>query len=84
MSETTVTPEPHEKLSVFLGDWHAAGTSYGEERQTPDDPHTDATPWSSINSAARSNSWAFASQPAVAVGLLGDASGDLSAPGVLE
>lgn len=51
MSETTTNPEPHERLAVFLGDWHAEGTSYGGEDQSPDNPHAGATPWSSNHSA---------------------------------
>ena len=51
MSETTNDPERHKELSVFLGDWHAAGTSYGGEEQSSDDPHAGATPWRSIHSA---------------------------------
>lgn len=51
MSETTTNPEPQDRLAVFLGDWHAEGTSYGGEDQSPDNPHAGATPWSSIHSA---------------------------------
>ena len=51
MSETTTDPQPHRKLSVFLGDWHAAGTSYGGEQQSADNPHAGATPWTSVHSA---------------------------------
>ncbi len=41
----------HRKLAVFLGDWHAEGTSHGGEEQSPDNPHAGATPWTSIHSA---------------------------------
>lgn len=51
MSETTTNPEPQDRLAVFLGDWHAEGTSYGGEDQSPDNLHAGATPWSSIHSA---------------------------------
>lgn len=52
MSETTASePEPHEKLVVFLGDWHAQGTSYGGPDQTSTNPHAGATSWNSIHSA---------------------------------
>ncbi len=52
MSEATaVKPQPHEKLGIFLGDWHAVGTSYGGDQQSSDTPHAGATPWSSIHSA---------------------------------
>jgi len=44
-------PGPHEELAVFLGDWHAEGTTYGGPEQSPDAPHTGATPWSSVHSA---------------------------------
>lgn len=43
--------DPHEVLAVFLGDWYAAGTSYGGDGQSPSNPHAGATPWRSINSA---------------------------------
>ena len=36
MSETTTNPEPQDRLAVFLGDWHAEGTSYGGEDQSPE------------------------------------------------
>ena len=42
---------PHERLAVFLGDWHAQGTSYGGEEQSLDNPYAGSTPWSSIHSA---------------------------------
>ena len=48
MDETTA---PHEALKVFLGDWHAQGTSYGGDAQSVDNPHAGATPWNSIHSA---------------------------------
>ncbi|MGB0100200.1 MAG: hypothetical protein WBP61_07945 [Nocardioides sp.] len=51
MSDPTEGPEPHTKLSAFLGDWHAAGTSYGDEEQSPDNPHAGATGRRSIHSA---------------------------------
>ncbi len=44
-------PQPHEKLAVFLGDWHAEGTSYGGDEQSSANPHAGATPWRSIHSA---------------------------------
>jgi hypothetical protein len=39
----------HEALAVFLGDWSAEGTSYGGDDQSPDNPHTGASPWRSIH-----------------------------------
>lgn len=52
MSRTAATdPAPHEKLAVFLGDWHAQGTSYGGADQSPDNPHAGASPWRSVHSA---------------------------------
>ncbi|ANH39752.1 hypothetical protein I601_3346 [Nocardioides dokdonensis FR1436] len=51
MSRPSTDPEPHRRLSVFLGDWHAVGTSYGGQEQSLDDPRAGATPWSSIHSA---------------------------------
>ena len=49
MSEAN--PQPHKKLAVFLGDWHAEGTSYGGDEQSSANPHAGATPWRSIHSA---------------------------------
>jgi len=43
-------PQPHEKLAVFLGDWHAEGTSYGGDEQSSNNPHAGPTPWRSIHS----------------------------------
>jgi hypothetical protein len=43
--------EIHEALAVFLGDWHAEGTSYGGEAQSPSNPHAGATPWRSHHTA---------------------------------
>ena len=52
MSEKPGTdPEPHELLTAFLGDWHAEGTSYGGDQQSPENPRAGATPWRSIHSA---------------------------------
>lgn len=51
MSATNTNPEPHKRLAVFLGDWHAEGTSYGGDEQSSGNPHAGATPWSSIHSA---------------------------------
>lgn len=52
MSETIESdPTAHEKLAIFLGDWHAQGTSYGGDGQSSDNPHVGATPWRSIHSA---------------------------------
>ncbi|MBC7763049.1 MAG: DUF1579 family protein [Candidatus Saccharibacteria bacterium] len=52
MSERTASdPAPHEELAVFLGDWHAQGTSYGGDDQSSDSPHAGATGWNSIHSA---------------------------------
>ncbi len=51
MDPIDVEPKPHEMLAAFLGDWHAEGTSYGGDEQSPDNPHADPTPWSSIHSA---------------------------------
>lgn len=43
--------EPHHELAVFLGSWHAEGTSYGGDDQSPADPHAGASPWRSIHTA---------------------------------
>lgn len=43
--------KPHELLAAFLGDWHAAGTSYGGDEQTPENPRGGASPWRSVHSA---------------------------------
>lgn len=51
MSPSEFEPDPHDRLAVFLGDWHAEGTSYGGDEQSPDNPHAGSTPWSSIHSA---------------------------------
>ena len=51
MSETDANPEPPHQLKVFLGDWHAEGTSYGGDEQSVDNPHTSPTPWTSIHTA---------------------------------
>ncbi len=50
-TSTATTVEPHERLAVFLGDWHAEGTSYGGEQQSVGDPHAGASPWRSNHSA---------------------------------
>lgn len=44
-----MTRAPHEELEVFLGDWHAEGTSYGGDEQSPDHLHAGASPWRSIH-----------------------------------
>lgn len=41
----------HDELAVFLGDWHAEGTSYGGDEQTQKNPHAGASPWNSIHTA---------------------------------
>ena len=52
MSETPRTDaERHELLAMFLGDWHAEGTSYGGDEQSPENRHAGAAPWRSIHSA---------------------------------
>lgn len=51
MSERSGSPKAHEKLAVFLGDWHAEGTSYTGDDQSVETPHTGASPWNSIHSA---------------------------------
>lgn len=43
--------EKQEALEVFLGDWHAEGTSYGGEEQSASNPHAGATAWRSIHTA---------------------------------
>lgn len=48
---TAAANGPSEKLAVFLGDWHAQGSSYGGDAQTSDNPHAGETPWNSIHSA---------------------------------
>lgn len=35
----------HEALSVFLGEWRAAGTSYGGIDQSGGDPRANGVPW---------------------------------------
>lgn len=39
----------HRKLDVFVGNWHAEGTSYGEG-QRADDPRASGVPWTSDES----------------------------------
>lgn len=51
MSDPNSEPQPHQKLAVFLGEWHATGTSYGGSDQSLNNPHAGATPWMSIHSA---------------------------------
>lgn len=41
----------HEALAVFVGDWHAEGTSYGGPDQSPGNPRAGASPWTSIHTA---------------------------------
>lgn len=41
----------HEALAAFLGEWHAEGTTYGGDEQSPDNPHAGATTWTSNVSA---------------------------------
>ena len=41
----------HEEMAVFLGGWHAEGTSYGGDEQWPDNQHAGASLWTSIHSA---------------------------------
>lgn len=43
--------EPHEALEVFVGYWQAAGTSYGGDEQSPENPDGGAAPWRSIHTA---------------------------------
>lgn len=50
MSANTNT-NPHELLAVFLGDWHAEGSNYGGDDQTPANPQASVTPWRSVHSA---------------------------------
>ena len=45
------TNHPHELLAVFLGNWHAEGSAFGGEGQTPDNPRPNVTGWSSIHTA---------------------------------
>ena len=45
-------PKPtaaHKRLEVFIGDWHAEGTSYGD-RQDAADPRAAGVPWTSDES----------------------------------
>ena len=45
-------PEPtaaHKRLEVFIGDWHAEGTSYGEGQDAAD-PRAAGVPWTSDES----------------------------------
>ncbi|WP_061964076.1 DUF1579 family protein [Demequina aurantiaca] len=51
MSTTPEHTEPHRALEVFLGDWHAEGSSYGGDDQSTLNPHAGSTPWTSIHSA---------------------------------
>jgi hypothetical protein len=39
----------HRRLDVFIGRWHAEGTSYGEG-QRADAPRASAVPWTSDES----------------------------------
>jgi hypothetical protein len=45
-------PEPssaHKRLDVFIGDWHAEGTSY-DDHQDAADPRAAGVPWMSDES----------------------------------
>lgn len=38
-------------MAVFLGNWHAEGSNYGGNDQTPANPRASVTPWRSVHSA---------------------------------
>ena len=45
-------PKPtaaHRRLEVFIGDWHAEGTSYGDGQDAAD-PRASGVPWTSDES----------------------------------
>ena len=45
-------PKPtaaHRRLEVFIGDWHAEGTSYGDGQDAAD-PRASSVPWTSDES----------------------------------
>lgn len=49
MSDRVNLPEPsaaHRKLEVFVGNWRAEGTSYGEGQDAAD-PRANGAPWTS-------------------------------------
>lgn len=51
-SETTpVRGSAHDALSVFLGEWHAEGTSYGGTDQSGADPNANGVPWVSSHTS---------------------------------
>ena len=41
----------HDALSVFLGDWHAEGMSFGGTDQSGADPKANGVPWVSTHTA---------------------------------
>lgn len=51
MTTDQQTSSPHEHLAVFLGDWYAEGTIFGNEGQTSDNPRGAGSPWRSTHSA---------------------------------
>ena len=50
-SATPVRGSVHDALSVFLGEWHAEGLSFGGTDQSGPDPKTNGIPWVSTHSA---------------------------------
>ncbi len=51
MGATNTTPEPHELLACFIGDWHADGWTHGGDGQTPQNPRGETATWRSIHTA---------------------------------
>ena len=48
---TPVHGSAHDALSVFLGEWHAQGTSFGGTDQSGADPKANGVPWVSTHTA---------------------------------
>ena len=46
-----VRSSAHDALSVFLGEWHAEGTSFGGTDQSGTDPKANGVPWASTHTA---------------------------------
>ncbi len=49
--QTPTRTRTHDDLAVFLGDWHAVGTSYAGTDQTGADPRAGGVPWESTQTA---------------------------------
>ena len=49
MTKQTMPTAAHRRLEVFIGDWHAEGTSFGEGQDAAD-PRASGVPWTSDES----------------------------------